>query len=170
MRSSTPRRAHTFLTAPFQACSWQSNLWPGWWLMKTFETFLPWGDGTGFIDRCPTPRHCPLGVVGRTWRGCLLRMSGPIPRPRGCSKTGHCGCDPPTGWHRRRLSSSLPHAVLPRMRWQSLRTTIAGPMFRCSGPFLCPLRTHGITTPCKSTRQSGEVVSRNMHAGAHTPR
>ena len=86
---------------------------------------------------------------GRRWpslAGLLLRMSGPIPRPRGCSETGHIGYDPLTGWHRCRLPFSLPYIEFPHLQWSSLRTTIAGPMLRRSGPFLCPRRTREITT------------------------
>ena len=84
--------------------------------------------------------------------GLLLRKSGPIPRPRGRSETGHNSYDPLTRWHRWRLPSSLPHIVFPHLRWPFLRTTIAGPMLRWSGPFLCPRRMREVTTPCKSTR------------------
>ena len=82
----------------------------------------------------------------------LLRMSEPVPRARGCSETSHFGYDPLTRWLWWRLPSNLPHIVFPHLRWPSLRTTIAGPMLRWSGPVLCPRRTRGVTTPCKSTR------------------
>ena len=89
----------------------------------------------------------------------MLKMSGPIPRHRGCSETIHIGSAPLTWWHRWRLPSSLPHIVFPHLLWKSLRTTIARPMLRRCGPFLCPRRTREVTTPCKSTRHS-------VHGGA----
>ena len=39
------------------------------WLRRRF---LPWRGGVGFIGRGPTPRHCPLDVGGRAWRGGCL--------------------------------------------------------------------------------------------------
>ena len=40
--------------------------------------------------------------------------------------------------------------MFPHLRWQSLRTTIAGPIIRWRVPFLCTRRTREVTTPCKS--------------------
>ena len=54
------------------------------------------------------PHAAPLSPGRRrsSLAGLLLRMREPIPRPRGCSETGHVGYGPPTGWHRWRLPSS----------------------------------------------------------------
>ena len=40
------------------------------WLLMVM--FLPWRGGVGVIGRGPRPRHCPLDVGGRAWRGCFL--------------------------------------------------------------------------------------------------
>ena len=58
-------------------------------------TFLPWRGRVGFIGMGSTPRHCPHGLRQPSWAGLLLRMSGPISRPRGRSEAAndHCRVD-----------------------------------------------------------------------------
>ena len=65
------------------------------WLLRV--TFLPWRGGVGFLGRGPAPLF--PGRQRSSLAGLLLRMSVPIPRPRGCSEIGHVGCGPLTGWH-----------------------------------------------------------------------
>ena len=109
------------------------------------------------------PHAAPLSP-GRRW-SCmarlLLKMSGPIPRPRGCSETGHINYEPLTRWHRWRLPSSLPHIVFQHLRWKSLRTVTAGPMFRWGAPSF-PSENARVYDPVQfDAAQCGVVVSRN---------
>ena len=129
----------------------------------------------GFIGKGLTPRHCPFWTLEIELGGAVAQVERTHPSPSRLLRDW-----PRWLWSANRVAlvatAFQPPHMFPHLRWQSLRTIIAGPMFRWSGPYLLPSENAQGHHPVQvDATQCSVVVSRNTstpppptHTHTHT--